>query len=103
MPLVAVGPLLVVLKLLEVGVVANWSWLWVLAPFGLAMAWWIWSDSTGHTQRQAMRRTEERKVARRERDIEALGLNVNSDRRRRATERAARAARSRTDDRKTGS
>ncbi|MCZ2441423.1 MAG: TIGR04438 family Trp-rich protein [Burkholderiales bacterium] len=80
MPLVAVGVLLLVLKLLEVDPVAGWSWLWILAPFGLAVAWWVYADSTGVTQRRAIRRMEERKVARRERDIEALGMSVRGDR-----------------------
>ena len=83
MPFVAVGVLLLALKLLEVGPVAAWSWLWVLAPFGLAVAWWVYADATGVTQRRAIKRMEDRKVARRERDIEALGMSVRGDRRKR--------------------
>ena len=44
MLLVYGGLLLLLLKWLEVGPVAAWSWLYVLAPFGLAFIWfeyWI--------------------------------------------------------------
>lgn len=90
---VAVGTVLLLLKMFEIDPVTGWSWWWILAPFGLAVAWWAYADSTGLTQRRAIRRMEERKVARRERDMEALGLNVQSDRRKRAMGRAADAAR----------
>ena len=102
MPLVIVGTLLVFLKLAEFGPVANWSWLWILLPFGLAVAWWIYADSTGLTQRRAIRRMEERKTQRRERDIQALGLNIQSDRRKRAQNKAADEARQKLGERKDG-
>ena len=102
MPLVIVGTLLVILKLAEFGPVANWSWLWILLPFGLAVAWWIYADSTGLTQRRAIRRMEERKTQRRERDIQALGLNIQSDRRKRAQNKAADEARQKLGERKDG-
>lgn len=100
MPFVAIGALLVLLKLLEVDPVTGWSWLWILAPFGVAVVWWAYADSTGLTQRRAIRRMEEKKVARRERDMQALGLNVHSDRRKRAQRSAADQARERADERK---
>lgn len=89
MPLVAVGTLLLILKWLEVDPVAGWSWWWILLPFGLAVAWWGYVDSTGLTQRRAIKKMEARKVARRERDIAALGLDIHSDRRKRAQNQAA--------------
>ncbi|MCA0241418.1 MAG: TIGR04438 family Trp-rich protein [Proteobacteria bacterium] len=97
---VAVGALLVVLKLMEIDPVAAWSWWWILAPFAAALAWWIYADTTGLTQRRAIRRLEERKVARRERDMAALGLKLHSDRRKRATKEAAEDARERARNRK---
>lgn len=100
MPLVVIGTILVLLKLLDVDPVAGWSWLWLLSPFGLAVAWWVYADTTGLTQRRAIRRMEERKVARRERDMQALGLNVHSDRRKRARGSAAQQARDRAAERK---
>lgn len=80
MPFLIVGTILVLLKLLEVDPVSGWSWLWILLPFGLAVLWWAYADSSGLTQRRAIRRMEEKKVARRERDIEALGMSVRADR-----------------------
>lgn len=81
MVFVVIGVLLVVLKLAGLGPFEELSWLWVLAPFGAAVAWWAVADSTGFTQRRAMERMEERKVKRRERDMEALGLNTRRARR----------------------
>ncbi|MBL8331520.1 MAG: TIGR04438 family Trp-rich protein [Rubrivivax sp.] len=102
MPFVIVGTLLVLLKLLEVNPVAGWSWLWILAPFLGAVVWWAWADGTGLTQRRAMKRLEERKIQRRERDMAALGLKVDSDRRGRAARKAAEAARARGQNGKGG-
>ena len=78
---VAIGVLLVLLKLVGVEPVAGWSWLLVLIPFGLAVAWWAWSDASGLTQKQAMKRMDERKNARREKALEALGQGEKQRRR----------------------
>lgn len=74
MAFVAIGVVLVLLRLLELGPVAQLSWGWVLLPFGLAVAWWAWSDATGLTRRREMARMDERKQARRRQHIDALGL-----------------------------
>jgi small Trp-rich protein len=102
MPLAALGALLVILKLADIDPVTTWSWWWILAPFAGAFAWWVYSDTTGLTQRRAIRKLEERKVARRERDMAALGLNINSGRRKRAGRDAAKEARERSQDRSKG-
>ncbi len=81
MVFLVVGVLLLVMKIAEFGPVADWSWVIVLAPFGLAVAWWAFADSTGMTQRRAIQRMEDRKRERRERDMKALGLDVRRDRR----------------------
>jgi len=39
MPFVWIGALLIVLKWLEVGPLAQWSWWWILLPLALAFAW----------------------------------------------------------------
>jgi small Trp-rich protein len=78
---VVIGCLLLVMKLAEFGFAATLSWLWVLAPFGLAVLWWAFADSTGLTQRRAMDKMEERKHERRRRHMDALGLNWRRDRR----------------------
>jgi small Trp-rich protein len=80
--LVAVGVLTVLLKLLDVAPVAQWSWWLVLIPFGLAVVWWAWADSSGLTQRKAMQRMEDRKAARREKNIVALGQSDPKKKRR---------------------
>jgi len=77
------GLLGVALKVLEFGVVANWSWWVVLAPFGLAAAWWAWADASGYTKRKAVERDNARRQERIERQRSNLGmLNSRSNRRR---------------------
>lgn len=68
------GILLVLLKYLEIGPVANWSWWWVLAPFGVTLLWWAWADMTGYTKRKSMEKMDQRKKERIERQKEALGM-----------------------------
>ena len=70
---VAVGLLLLGLKVAEYGPVGAWSWWWVLAPFACAAAWWAWADATGYTKRRAMERMDVRKAERRLRNMQALG------------------------------
>lgn len=85
-----VGLLLLVMKIAEFGPVAEWSWIVVLAPFALAVAWWAFADMSGFTQRRAIQRMEDRKRERRERDMKALGLDVRRERRVRVLKDAAR-------------
>jgi len=75
------GLLGVALKFLEIGPVANWSWLTVLIPFGLAIAWWAWADWSGYTKRKAVEREDERKQARIDRQRSQMGM-LNSKSRR---------------------
>lgn len=72
---VLLGLLLLVLKMAELGPVAAWSWWVVLAPFGLAVLWWAWADATGYYKRREMRKLDEKRLLRRERDMDALGTN----------------------------
>lgn len=80
MYLLVLGIALSVLKYLEVGLVAQWSWWWVLSPYGLAVAWWAWADATGYTKRRAMDRMQERKQARLDKQKAALGLQPRKPR-----------------------
>ncbi len=68
------GILLVALKYLEIGPVAQWSWWWVLSPFAVTLLWWAWADMTGYTKRKAMEKMEERKKERIDRQKETLGM-----------------------------
>ena len=67
------GLILLVLKFLEFGPVAAWSWWWVLSPFALAVAWWAWADSSGYTKRKAMKREAQRREERIDRHRVATG------------------------------
>ena len=78
---VGLGVLLLLLKLLELGPVAQWGWLWVLMPFGLALLWWFIADTTGLTQKREMRRLDDRKEQRRKKQLDALGLGPGAPKR----------------------
>ena len=83
---VVVGVILILLNLLGIGPVGEWTWtlggdLWKFAlPFVFAVAWWAWADSSGLTKRREMERMDEKKEARREKNMDALGLNTRSRR-----------------------
>lgn len=74
------GVLLILLKFLEIGPVATWSWWWVLSPFSLAAAWWAWADATGYTKRKAMEKMDQRKQDRINKHKEALGIKARRPR-----------------------
>ena len=65
----------------EIGPVATWAWYVVFAPFGLAVAWWAWADSSGYTKRKAMEREDAKRQARIDRNKEAIGT-MNTKRKR---------------------
>ncbi|MFT7773806.1 TIGR04438 family Trp-rich protein [Roseateles sp.] len=76
MGFVLIGVLLIVLRLggwVQFHKDDLWAWVIVLSPFALAVLWWAWADSSGRTQRKAMQALDERKAARREQQMEALG------------------------------
>ncbi len=68
------GLILLLMKYLEMDPVAGWSWLVVLAPFGLAAAWWAWADASGYTRRKAMEREDKRRLDRINKQRDAMGL-----------------------------
>ncbi|MCG2592782.1 TIGR04438 family Trp-rich protein [Ramlibacter sp. XY19] len=74
MYLLGIGIILLAMKYLEIGPVAMWDWWVVLAPFGLAVAWWTWADMSGYTKKKAVERENVRKQARIDKSREALGL-----------------------------
>jgi small Trp-rich protein len=67
--------MLVVFKLLDMPPVLDWPWWGILSPFGAALAWWFWSDSTGLTKRKEMEKLEEKKRKRRAGMNERMGLD----------------------------
>jgi len=86
---VVLGVLLIALKLADVGFVAAWSWWWVLSPFAAAAVWWAYADSSGLTKKREMDKLDSKKLERRRRNLEALGI----DREQQKTEEAAVRAR----------
>jgi small Trp-rich protein len=81
MPLVIVGTLLLLARWLEFGPFATMSWWWVALPFFLAFLWWQFADGSGLTMKRAMDKMERRKVERRDKAMEALGLNHRREKR----------------------
>ena len=94
---IIVGVLLIVAKLADFGPVAAWSWWVVLAPFAAAALWWAFADSTGITKRREMDKLEEKKVERRRKAMEALGIDRGRQDRETAAIKARRAAAARVE------
>lgn len=74
MYLLFVGIGLMLLKYLEIGMVATWDWWVILTPFGLAVAWWTWSDASGYTKKKAMEKMDKRKQERIDKNRANVGL-----------------------------
>lgn len=83
MYLLGLGLIFLAMKYLEIDPVSQWSWVIVLAPFGLAMAWWAWADASGYTKKKAMQRMEERKQARIDRSKDAIGTLSSKNKKKR--------------------
>ncbi|TAK98094.1 MAG: TIGR04438 family Trp-rich protein [Aquabacterium sp.] len=75
---VAIGVMVQILNLAGIGPVGAWTWKeqwWImLAPFVLAILWWAWADWSGLTQRKAMKKVDDKREARRQKALDALGL-----------------------------
>lgn len=84
---VVIGVVMLVMNLAGIGPVGEWTWAgfgkawFVLVPFGLAVAWWGWSDMSGRTQRKAMEKVDAKREARRQKALDALGLQKPGRRR----------------------
>ncbi|SFC77184.1 small Trp-rich protein [Polaromonas sp. OV174] len=63
-----------ILKYLELGPVASWSWWIVLAPFACAVAWWAWADASGYTKRREIDKMAKRKQHRIDKQRDAMGM-----------------------------
>jgi len=81
MYLLGLGIVLMLLKYLAIGPVADWSWWWVLSPFVLAVVWWAWADASGYTKRKAMEIEDKRVAERRQRTKDALNSPTQKRRR----------------------
>lgn len=80
MYLLGIGIILVLLRYLEIGPVATWSWWWVLSPFALTALWWAWADATGYTKRRVMDKMDKRKQDRIDKSKDAMGMGVKKKR-----------------------
>lgn len=69
-----IGIVFILLKWLEIGPLAAWSWWWVLSPLALAALWWTWADFSGYSKRKAMEQMDLRKKERIDKQKEALGM-----------------------------
>ena len=68
------GIILLAMKYLEIGAPAGWDWWVVLAPFGLAVAWWAWAYYSGYTKKKAVEKENAKRKARIEKSRENLGM-----------------------------
>ena len=60
MPLAVVAVIILLMKLLDFGPVATWSWIWVLTPFGILFLWWeIVSPMIGWDKKKAEQKIKE--------------------------------------------
>ena len=94
---IVIGVLLIALKLADIGPVAGWAWWVVLLPFGGALLWWAFADSSGLTKKREMDKLEDKKVERRRKAMEALGIDRSRQDRESAAMRARRAAAARVE------
>lgn len=98
---IVLGVLLIALKLGDIGPVGAWSWWGVLAPFGGALLWWAYADSSGWTKRREMDKLEERKIERRRKAMDALGIDRGRQKKEEAAMRARREAATRVEGSRT--
>ncbi len=101
MVFIVIGLLLIGLKLADIAPVAAWAWWWVLSPFALAVAWWAYADGSGLTKRREMDKLEDKKKERRQKAMDALGIDRNRQHREDAAERARRVAANRVESART--
>jgi small Trp-rich protein len=76
MYLLGIGIVLLALKYFDIAPVTAMPWWQVLLPFGLAVLWWHFADSTGYTKRKAMEKEQKRTTDRKNKQRDALGLGL---------------------------
>lgn len=83
--LVIVGVLMLIMNFAGIGPIGAWTWgdrWWaMLSPFLLAVLWWSWSDWSGLTRRREMDKIDAKREARRQKSLDALGLQDKNKRR----------------------
>ena len=91
MPLVFAGVLLLLAWWADIGPFGKLPWWAVALPFAIAVLWWHFADTSGWTQRRVMDKMERKKIDRRDKAMDALGLTTRRERH--ATRSRADAAR----------
>ena len=81
MYLLGLGLIFLGMKYLAIAPVASWDWWIILSPFGLAVIWWAWADSSGYTKKKAMERETARRQERINKTHAALGTHPDKKRR----------------------
>ena len=83
---VAIGVVLILLNVANIGPFGAWNWevwgdLWkFVLPFLCAVAWWIYADKSGLNKQREMDRMEKRKKDRRKDNLAALGMDTRARR-----------------------
>ena len=83
---VIIGVAIIGMNLAGIGPFAIWNWdftgdLWKFCvPFGLAVLWWAWADKSGLNKRREIQKMDAKKQARREENLQALGLETRAKR-----------------------
>ena len=98
---IVIGVLLIGLKFADIAPVAGLSWWWVLSPVALAVAWWAYADGSGLTKRREMDKLEDKKKERRQKAMDALGIDRGRQSREDTAERARRLAANRVENTRT--
>ena len=70
-----VGMVGLVLKFFAIDPVATLSWWVVLLPFGLAAVWWALADHFGYTKKIEMRKMDQRKQDRINKQRKAMRMH----------------------------
>ena len=69
-----IGVLGLGLKYFEIEPVSSLSWWLVILPFGLAALWWAWADASGYTKRIEMKKMDERRLKRIDKQRKSMSL-----------------------------
>ncbi|HEU4704592.1 MAG TPA: TIGR04438 family Trp-rich protein [Sphingomicrobium sp.] len=83
---VIVGLLIIAANLMGIGPMGNWTWnltgdLWKFCvPFVFAAIWWAIADASGLNKRREIEKMEDKKHARRQENLKALGLETRARR-----------------------
>ena len=67
MYLLLIAVILTILKYMEIGPVAGWSWWVISGVYAATAVWWQVADASGWTKRKAMEKEDRVKLDRQER------------------------------------